>query len=107
VIEIRDGATREWSVDPRRLGMAAASEDDLAGGGPADNARIGIEVLSGGGAPGARAAVALNAGAALYVAGEASSFEEGVERAAAALAEGRGMAALARLRTATAGAAAS
>jgi anthranilate phosphoribosyltransferase len=49
----------------------------------------------------ARAAVVLNAGAAIYVAGRAASLTEGVEVAARAVEEGLGLVALERLRTAT------
>jgi anthranilate phosphoribosyltransferase len=73
-------------------------EEDLAGGSPGENAAVIIEVLSGRGAPGARAAVLLNAAAALYVAGVATSYEEGIAAATRALDRGDGMRALERLR---------
>src|SRR5687767_4532200 len=84
VVEVRAGRSRDWSIDPARYGLRATAEA-LAGGDPADNARIILEVLDGSGTAGASAAVVLNAAAAIYVAGDASDFGEAVDRARAAL----------------------
>ena len=100
VLEVRDGAVQEWQIRPQTYGLRADSAAELAGGTPAANAAIIEEVLSGGGAPGARAAVLLNAAAALYVAGKAGDFGDGVAEARAALDAGRGREALERLRAA-------
>jgi anthranilate phosphoribosyltransferase len=100
VIEVRDGATREWTIDPAALGLAATSADELAGGDPATNARTVREVLAGQGAAGARAAVVLNAGAAIYVGGLEPTFEDAVRRAERACREGAGLAALEAMRAA-------
>jgi anthranilate phosphoribosyltransferase len=75
--------------------------EDLAGGPPARNAAIILEVLRGDGPPGAAAAVILNAAAAIYVSGKASSYDEAVECASTALAAGSGIVALDRLRSAS------
>jgi anthranilate phosphoribosyltransferase len=98
VVEIRGGSSSEWTIDPREHGLGCADVADLAGGEPAENAAVILAVLSGGGPAGARAAVVLNAAAALYVAGCAPTFPAGVEAAAAALASGAGLRALDRLR---------
>lgn len=103
VVEIRDGQTREWRIDPSEHGCAASHPADLAGGGPDDNARIIADVLTGGATAGARDAVALNAGAALYVAGMAADYAAGVKRAREALDAGEGMLALERLRDSASG----
>ena len=103
VLEVREGTVREWEIQPRAFGLLAASAAELAGGTPAMNAAVIEDVLSGRGAPGARAAVLLNAAAALYVAGKADDFADGVAQARAALDAGRGQEALARLRTAFTG----
>ena len=99
VVEVLGGATREWTIDPARHGYRASAEE-LAGGDPAENAKVILEVLGGGGAPGARAAVVLNAAAAIYVSGATGHFDVAVERARAALEAGAGMRALERLRAA-------
>ena len=100
VVEIRRGATREWVIDPAHLGLACGGPEDLAGGSPEENARVIEEVLAGRGTEGARAAVLLNAAAALYVAERAPTYHECVELARQALDEGAGAAALERLRRA-------
>src|SRR5215204_3982471 len=57
VAEVRDGAVKEWVIDPTELGFSATDQGDLAGGDPAANARIIELVLEGKGPAGARAAV--------------------------------------------------
>lgn len=103
VVEIRRGANGaetvgEWTIDPADFGFGGLDASDLAGGSPEDNAAIIEAVLAGGGAPGARAAVLLNAAAALYVAGLAATYGDGVQRATAALDGGAGRATLKALR---------
>jgi anthranilate phosphoribosyltransferase len=75
------------------LGLARAEPASLRGGSPAENAALAVEVLSGrGGAQGDL--VALNAAAALVVAGIATDLHDGLERAFASLHAGAGAAAL-------------
>lgn len=100
VVEIRDGETREWNIDPTNFGFTSTSRDELAGGDPAENARIITEILRGGGAPAAQAAVIMNAAAAIYVSGRGMSYEESVESARSALTDGRAAMALDRLKVA-------
>lgn len=99
--ELKDGQITPFRLDPATLGWAPASRDELAGGDPADNARIIAAILAGelGGAP--RRAVTLNAGAAIYLAGLCDSLEAGVAEAERALDGGAGKAALDRLRAAS------
>jgi anthranilate phosphoribosyltransferase len=100
VIEIRDGETTEWTLDPVEFGYQGLNAADLKGGPPKDNADTVIAVLSGKSNRAARGAVVLNAGAALYVGGSVRKFELGVELAESALDAGKGMQALERLRAA-------
>jgi anthranilate phosphoribosyltransferase len=100
VIELRGDTTTEWTIDPADYGFKPTTAAELAGGEPAENAALIREVLGGGGPEGARAAVALNAAAALYVAGKASTFADGVARAQDALRAGVGLMALERLQRA-------
>ena len=100
VLEVRDGGVREWEIRPDVFGLGVASASDLAGGTPAANASVIEDVLAGKGRPGARAAVLLNAAAALYVSGIAPDYGTGVELARAALERGGGLDALRRLRAA-------
>ena len=87
-------------LDPKAFGLACGDAADLAGGGPEENARIITETLSGGGTEAGRAAVILNAAAAVYLSGMANSFGEGVEAARDALDRGLGIDALDRLKKA-------
>lgn len=100
VIELRDGREEQWTIDPQALGLPSVHADELAGGGPADNATIIETVLAGGGPTGARVAVALNTAAALYVSGRGISFPQALAEAQRALDAGLGLAALARLKAA-------
>lgn len=100
VVEVRRGNMHEWTIEPSRHGIRGVSAVDLAGGSPADNARVIESVLAGGGPPGARAAVVLNAAAALLVGDHVPTFDDGVRQATAALDAGAGRAALERLRRA-------
>ena len=100
VAEVRDGSVKEWVIDPQQLGFNSTETSDLAGGDPAENARIIETVLGGEGPPGARAAVLLNAAAAIYVSGTVTSLPDAVSNAKEALDSGAGRRALGRLRDA-------
>ena len=101
VVEIRDGTTREWTIDPVRYGFGVASAEELAGGSPAQNAAVIEAVLEHRASPTATAAVLLNAAGALYVAPDGpSDFGDAIASARAGLRDGVGMAALERLRAA-------
>jgi anthranilate phosphoribosyltransferase len=99
-VEIRDGLTSQWEIDPADYGLATTDADELAGGDPADNARIVTAILEGRGNRGARAAVILNAAGAIYVSGRARDFADAVRAAEDAVENGNGLAALERLRAA-------
>jgi anthranilate phosphoribosyltransferase len=101
VIEIRDGNTKEWTIDPARYGMAVGQAEELTGGPPAANAAAVRAVLTGDAPPTAIAAVLLNAAAAVFVSTSGTrSFGDAVDVARAALDAGAGLAALERLRAA-------
>lgn len=99
VWEVRERRVDRWTLDPEGFGLAHHDLDALAGGDPADNARRIEEVLGGGGHAAERAAIALNAAAALYVAGR-PSIAVAVDEAVALLEEGRAAGALDALRRA-------
>jgi anthranilate phosphoribosyltransferase len=87
VSEVRDGEVRTYTLEPERFGLRRVRVEDLAGGKPEDIAALMQRVF--GGETGPLADVtALNAGAAVYVAGLAPSLEEGVEVARGVLASG-------------------
>ncbi len=99
--EVRQSAVRQWTLEPARYGLATNDPRELAGGSRQDNAALVRAVLANDAAPGARAALVLNAAAALYVAGRASSFDDAVELAREGLSAGWGLDALERLRAAS------
>lgn len=100
-IELRNGELRPLRIDPLEYGWKDLAADELAGGDPHENARMIGEILGGRIRGAARAAVELNAGAAIYVAGRADSLAEGAARAAAAIDDGTADATLDLLRTVT------
>lgn len=101
VVEIRDGETHEWEIDPARHGVAAGRAEELRGGSPADNAASVLAVLENAAPATARAAVILNAAAALYVAPDGPvDFGDAVSAARRGLQDGAGLRALERLRKA-------
>ena len=100
IIEVRGGESHAWTLDPREIGFHDIAEADLAGGSPEENAVVVEAVLKGQGPRGARAAVILNAAAAMYVGGAAPTIAQAVPIATAALEAGEGAAALERLRRA-------
>jgi anthranilate phosphoribosyltransferase len=96
VIEVRDGTTEEWFVEPEEYGLGRANLDAVAGGSPEDNAAVAHRVLDGERGPAADL-VALNAGAAIFVAGGADDLRAGIERAREAIDSGAARDVLRRL----------
>ena len=80
VAEVKDGTVTTYDINPQDLGVEPASLDSIAGGDAAENATR-LEGLLRGKADFASVAVALNAGAALYVAGISDTLAQGVSRA--------------------------
>ena len=97
VSEVRGGTVNTFYVHPADVGMATASVKDLAGGSASDNAALIERLLDGQVGP-CRDITLLNAAAALLVAGKATSLADGVQRAAAAVDDGRAKRALGKLR---------
>ncbi len=93
----RDGTVEIKSIEPGDLGIATHKPEALAGGKPEENAEISMELFRGGQGP-VRDAVAVNAAAALVVAGRASDLEEGLEMATASLDSGDALEVLEKLR---------
>jgi anthranilate phosphoribosyltransferase len=99
VATVQDGAVTISELDARELGVPLCALSDLAGGDPARNAEISLAVLGGASGPAADA-TALNAAAALVVAGRAADLGEGLEAAREALRSGAAMEKLTALRAA-------
>ncbi len=101
VREVRQGYTTGWTIDPAEYGVGAVDANELAGGDPVENARLIEALMRGGGSTGARAAVLLNAAAALYVSCNDISYATAVEQTREALAAGVGHGVLERLKSAS------
>ena len=80
VIEVADGRTDEWFTEASDLGLTPAPIDAVAGGEPADNAKVVESLLAGEPGPPLDLAL-LNGGAAILVAGGADDLAAGVEKA--------------------------
>lgn len=92
IAEFRDGEVKEYSVQPADFDLEAVSLDGLEVDGAEQSLNLIRAALSG--APGDRAdrarnVIALNAGAALYVAGVANTPAEGVSRAMKKMVSGK------------------
>src|SRR4051812_8071016 len=98
ISECRDGAVNTFYVHPSDVGLPKAAPGSLVGGDAAENAKIVTDVLAGMRGP-ARDVVLLNAGAGLFVAGVASSLEQGIARASDAIDSGEARRLLERVAT--------
>ena len=94
VCEFRDGNYKTYTITPEQFGFTSCKKEDLVGGTPTENAAITLGILKGGDKGPKRNAVLLNAGAALYIAGKADSFENGIKLAGELIANGAALAKL-------------
>ena len=102
VAEVDGDDITEYTLTPEDLGLNAAPIEAVAGGSPEANAADLEAILTGEETGPKRDLILANAGAALYVAGEADSLEAGVEAAAEAIDSGAATAKFEALRGATA-----
>lgn len=100
IAEVRGAEVSLLTFDPREYGIPLATPADLAGGDPAQNAKLIRALLDGEPGP-RREIVCINAAAALVAGGIASDFRDGIDRARAAIDEGRARAKLDALIAAT------
>jgi anthranilate phosphoribosyltransferase len=102
MLEVADGQVTRRTFDPTaELGWERFDVMGLEGGERDDNARKVVSVLKGEVGGSARAATVLNAGAAIWVAGQAETLADGVHQAEAALESGAGYDKLRALRDAS------
>jgi anthranilate phosphoribosyltransferase len=96
----RESRVAEWTLEPAVYCLADQDLDALRGGGPAENADRLERILADPSTdPAGRAAVLLNAAAAIYVSGERMGFGDAVVRAREALEAGHAALVLERLRS--------
>ena len=87
VAELKEGRVRVFTVQPEQFGLKRSEVSKLAVTSPAESLAIIESVLNNESGP-ARDIVALNAGAAIYVAGLAPDLGAGIKTAQAAIASG-------------------
>lgn len=88
VVELRDGVIREFVVTPEELGVERSPLDRVKAAGPAESLALIADAFASGAGPAADL-IAMNAGAALYVAGLAPDLAGGVVRAREMMANGQ------------------
>ena len=96
ICEFKDGWFKSYTVVPEDFGLTRCAKDDLVGGTPEENAAITRAILSGERGP-KRDAALLNAGAGLYLNGQAETFADGVRLAGELTDSGRALAALEKI----------
>ena len=96
VVEVDGPEIHSYALAPEDVGLRRGRYEDVAGGPPEDNAAVTRRIFAGEAGP-ARDLAALNAGAAIYVAGRADTLESGVRAAEEALDSGAATEALDRL----------
>ena len=82
VCEFQNGWYKTYTVTPEDFGLSFCEKDALRGGTPAENAAITRHILCGEDRGPKRGAVLMNAGAGLYLAGKAETWQDGVKLAA-------------------------
>ncbi|WP_028986692.1 anthranilate phosphoribosyltransferase [Thermicanus aegyptius] len=99
VVELKGGELYEFEISPEELGLTLYPAGSYSTGSAKENAETMIEIFRG--KENADGEIVLaNAGAALYVAGLASSIREGVERSREIIQSGLAMEQLRRLQNA-------
>lgn len=86
---LEDNKIQETIFDPTQSGYPLYPIEDLAGGDANENSIIAGKIIEGNGSPAVKLAVTLNAGAALYLSKLANSIEEGEQKAALAIDNGK------------------
>ena len=96
VVYGQDAWYRTSVITPEEFGFERCTKDDLKGGTPAENAEITRSILRGEKGH-KRNAVLMNAGAALYIAGEAEDMKSGIALAAELIDSGKALDTLEKL----------
>jgi len=88
VAEVDGEYVEEYTLTPKELGVEEHDIESIAGGQPEENAADMRGIIEGDVTGGKRDIILANAGAAIYIAGEADSLTEGVARARDAIDSG-------------------
>ncbi|MDD4623443.1 MAG: anthranilate phosphoribosyltransferase, partial [Kiritimatiellae bacterium] len=95
--ELKDGIIKTYDIDPLNYFDEMCSVEDLAGGGPTENAAITKAILEGKQRGPKRDIVLINAAASLLAANRVNDLAEGIEAAAKSIDSGAALDKLERL----------
>ena len=101
ILYVEDGRITRFRLKPWKLGFKKARKGDYAGGGLRTNEKIALQILENRLRGPCEDIVLLNSAVALWIAGLATSIEEGVERSRWSLRTGRARKVLEGLRRLT------
>ncbi|MBN2801982.1 MAG: anthranilate phosphoribosyltransferase [Deltaproteobacteria bacterium] len=101
---LKDGTITRMEFSPKDAGLKEFSLESIKGGSPQENSRTLRAVLEGRGPEAHNSAVAINAGALLWVAGKADSLKDGTSLAMDTILSGKSINTLNRLAEITNGA---
>ena len=87
VCEFKEGWFRRYTLKPEDFGFTRCKKEDIQGGTPEENAADTLSILKGAQGP-KTDIVLLNAGAAIYIGGQADSIADGIEKARQLIASG-------------------
>ncbi len=90
VCEFKGDVFRNYEITPEQFGFERCKKEELVGGEPEENAKIALDILKGAKGP-KRDAVLLNAGAAIHIASEDLTLEQGIEKAKEILDSGKAL----------------
>jgi anthranilate phosphoribosyltransferase len=100
VSELFNGEIKNYTIQPEDYGIKNSKLEDIKGGAPGVNVNIALDILRGK-KDSARDMVIMNAGAVIYIAGEASSIKEGIKLAEESIDSGEAMKKLETLKKMT------
>ena len=85
VVQIKHGEIEQLVLNPQDFGLQTYPLEAIKGGQPEENKQLIEHVLNGAGQPAHQAAVAMNAGALIYLCGKSHSLAEGASLALQAM----------------------
>lgn len=94
VCAFHNGQFKRYTITPEEVGLKRGKPGDLLGGTPQENAEITRAILTGAERGAKRDAAVINAAAALFVAGKATSLKEAVKLAEETIDSGKALAQL-------------
>jgi len=80
ICEYKNGKFKSYEITPEQFGFKRCQKSELAGGTPEENAKIALEILDGKEGP-KLDSVLINAGAAIYLASDGITMEDGIAKA--------------------------